>query len=79
MYMSATFILYVQWGQSPLYSASFNGHQKCAELLIEAGANVDVTKEVSVTSCMYAHLRDHPSSYYNMAIELLPHHVLVLV
>ena len=33
---------------SPLYAASFYGHQKCVELLLEAGAIVDVQGEVSV-------------------------------
>ena len=41
-----SFIL--QWRQSPLYAASFYGHQKCVQLLLEAGAIVDVQKEVSV-------------------------------
>ncbi len=47
-------VLHVQWGGSPLWSASFNDHLKCVELLIDAGAQVDVQKEVSVSSC--AHL-----------------------
>ncbi len=38
----------LQWRQSPLYVASFNGHQKCVQLLLEAGAIVDVQEEVSV-------------------------------
>ncbi len=38
----------LQWRQSPLYAASFYGHQKCVELLLEAGAIVDVQKDVSV-------------------------------
>ncbi len=42
--------LCIQLGQSPLISASYYGHQKCAGLLIDAGANVDMQKEVS--SCM---------------------------
>ena len=50
MYVILSFILHTQHGESPLYAASFNGHQKCVHLLIEAGANVDVPKEVSVTS-----------------------------
>ncbi len=40
---------YVQWGETPLMSASFKGNQKCVELLIDAGANVDMQKEVSVS------------------------------
>ena len=42
-----SFILNVQWGESPLWNASFNGQKKCVELLIEAGANIDVPREVS--------------------------------
>ncbi len=38
----------LQWRQSSLYAASFCDHQKCVELLLEAGAIVDVQKEVSV-------------------------------
>ena len=46
----------VQSGVSPLWIASFEGHLKCVELLIDAGANVDMQEEeVSVSSC--THLR----------------------
>ncbi len=38
----------VQDGAFPLYIASFSGHQKCVQLLLEAGAIVDVQNEVSV-------------------------------
>ncbi len=47
------FSSYVQSGETPLYTASFRGHQKCMELLIDAGANVDVPREVSVSSCTH--------------------------
>ena len=33
--------------------ASYYGCQKCVELLVEAGANVNVPKNVSVTSCTH--------------------------
>ncbi len=45
--------IYVQSGQTPLWVASFDGHQKCMELLIDVGANVDVPREVSVSSCSH--------------------------
>ncbi len=51
----------VQSGQSPLWLASFNGHQKCVELLIEAGANVDMQKEVRVYTL--ANNTSHNSRY----------------
>ena len=44
---------YSQTGDTPLWKASFNGHQKCVELLVEAGANVYVPRNVSVTSCTH--------------------------
>ncbi len=48
---------YLQSGESPLWTASFDGHQKCVELLINAGSNVDMLNKVSVSSC--THLRVH--------------------
>ncbi len=64
------FMYYVQWGQSPLWSASFNDRLKCVQLLIDAGAQVDVQDEVSVSSCMHVctfqRLVSHP-----------PHHDVV--
>ncbi len=43
-------------GATPLWTASFSGHQKCMELLIDAGANVDVLNKVNYIhtfqSCM---------------------------
>ncbi len=50
------FSSYVQSGETPLCTASFYGHQKCMELLIDAGANVDVPKEVS----SYIHIASIP-------------------
>ena len=56
----AVYILssYVQSGETPLWGASFYGHQKCMELLIDAGANIDVPREVSVSS--YIHIASIP-------------------
>ncbi len=52
------FSSYVQSGETPLLVASFEGHQKCMELLIDAGANVDVPQKVSVSS--YLHIASIP-------------------
>ncbi len=38
----------LQLGETPLWVASFHGHKKCMELLIDAGAIVDVPQVVSV-------------------------------
>ena len=51
------FILtYLQWGETALLTASFKGHWKCVQLLVDAEANVDVPKEVNVTS--YTHISE---------------------
>ena len=47
------FSSYVQSGVTPLLVASFYGHQKCMELLIDAGANVDLPTEVRISSCTH--------------------------
>ena len=52
------FSSYVQSGATPLWAASFYGRQKCMELLIDAGANVDVPNKVSVSS--YIHIASIP-------------------
>ena len=44
------FCVCVQWGESPLIAASYNGHQKCVNSLIEAGARVNIQNEVSFNS-----------------------------
>ncbi len=46
-------MLFIQYGQTPLWIASFYGHQKCMELLIDAGADVNEKDEVSV---VHAHI-----------------------
>ena len=43
-----TMCCHSQFGQTPLYIASFHGHQNYVELLIQMGANVDVPKQVSI-------------------------------
>ena len=37
----------LQYGQTPLWTASFEGHTEIAKLLTEKGADVNATKKVS--------------------------------
>ena len=48
----------LQGGKSPLWTASFYGHLKCVELLLEGGASVDVQEEVSVTIIIAVHMSE---------------------
>ncbi len=62
-FLFTLFSSYVQCGKTPLWIASFDGHQKCMELLIDAGANVNVPNEVSVSSCTHiSEATSHPFS-----------------
>ncbi len=54
------FSSYVQSGATPLWVASFSGHLKCMQLLIDAGANIDVPKEVSVVHTSQRPLATEP-------------------
>ncbi len=49
--------LFTQLGATPLWAASFHGQQKCMKLLIDAGANVDVPNEVSVSIAVHTSQR----------------------
>ena len=50
-------ILYlVQYGQTPLYRACTEGHDKIIQALLNHGAQVDVRKEVSDISCIHVKL-----------------------
>ncbi len=51
------FSSYVQWGETPLYFASLCGHQKCMEVLIDAGGRVNVPTEVSVSSSLWSDIK----------------------
>ena len=46
-----TAYLTLQFGATPLYIASVDGHQECVKQLLAAGASVNEPNEVSVTSC----------------------------
>ena len=58
--------MYIQWRQTPVFLASFKGHQKCVKLLINAGANVDLQKAVSVFLSVCS--PTHQSSFYWLCI-----------
>ncbi len=55
----------LQTGESLLYLASFNGHQKCVQLLLEAGAIVDVQKDVSVRVSVVVFIISIPNLKYS--------------
>ena len=38
--------LYIQTGETPLFSASFNGHAAVVDLLLQNGADVSICDEV---------------------------------
>ena len=48
--------LHIQFGWSPLISASKNGHKKVIELLISAGANVNGQDQVNIYLITHTHL-----------------------
>ncbi len=52
----------IQFGNSPLWSAILKGHQKCMLLLVNAGANVDVQQNVSVSIDVHYRLSQVSSS-----------------
>ncbi len=58
----------VQLGETPLWKASFEGHQKCVDLLIDAGAN-DIPSEVSVSR--YTHISDFLVPYRHLSYSCL--------
>ena len=52
-----TLILYLaQFGQTPLYIACANGHDKVVQALLDHGVQVDVQDEVSDISCIHVKL-----------------------
>ena len=52
-----TLILYfIQIGQTPLYIACANGHDKVVQALLHHGVQVDVQDEVSDISCIHVKL-----------------------
>ena len=49
-----TLILYLaQFGQTPLYIACTNGHDKVVQALLDHGVQMDIPDEVSDTSCIH--------------------------
>ena len=54
-----TLILYfIQSGQTPLYIACINGHDKVVQALLDHGVQVDIPDEVSDISCINFKLCD---------------------
>ena len=52
-----TLILYfIQSGQTPLYIACANGHDKVVQALLDHGVQVDIPDEVSDISCIHVKL-----------------------
>ena len=52
-----TLILYfIQSGQTPLYIACANGHDKVVQALLYHGVQVDIPDEVSDISCIHVKL-----------------------
>ena len=52
-----TLILYLaQFGQTPLYIACDNGHDKVVQALLDHGVQVDIPDKVSDISCIHVKL-----------------------
>ena len=52
-----TLILYfIQIGQTPLYTACTNGHDKVVQALLDHGVQVDIPDKVSDISCIHVKL-----------------------
>ena len=52
-----TLILYfIQSGQTPLYIACANGHDKVVQALLDHGVEVDIPDKVSDISCIHVKL-----------------------
>ena len=49
-------LCFVQFGWTPLYTASSNGHDKVVQALLDHGVQVDVQDEVSDISCIHVKL-----------------------
>ena len=66
----------VQKGVTPLLMASSRGRQKCAELLIEAGADVDMPDKVRLTC--YTHFNVHFDSQWYIKVQPVGPRLLVV-
>ena len=52
-----TLILYLaQFGQTPLYKACDNGHDKVVQALLDHGVQVDIPEKVSDISCIHVNV-----------------------
>ena len=46
----------VQFGETPLYRACYNGHDIVVQVLLNHGVQVDIPDEVSEISCIHVML-----------------------
>ena len=49
-------LYFIQSGQTPLYKACANGHDKVIQALLDQGVQVDIPDEVSDMSCIHVNL-----------------------
>ena len=49
-------LYFIQSGQTPLYKACANGHDKVVQALLDHGVQVDIPNEVSYISCIHVKL-----------------------
>ena len=49
-------LYFIQSGQTPLYKACGNGHDKVVQALLDQGVQVDIPDKVSYISCIHVKL-----------------------
>ena len=51
-------------GSSPLFHAAFNGYTRLCEILLKAGADINLTNKHICTAVVYAGNADHQTTIY---------------